>query len=328
MTTSFLHPLFFLLLIPVPFLVALYILRRRNPSTFTLSTTKAFRGKKPALRSRLYWLPEMLLLLSYILVVIALARPQTTENHSTRETEGINIMLALDVSGSMLAQDLKPNRIEAAKEVAQEFVASRPNDNIGLVVFAGESYTQAPLTTDHAIVQNFLSHVDLGVLDDGTAIGSGLATSISRLKDVEGESKVVILLTDGTNNAGAIAPTTAAEIAKSFGIRVYTIGVGTKGEAPTPVQTLLGVEYMMLPVEIDEASLRQIAETTGGKYFRATDNEELKRIYSEIDKMEKVKLKVENFTQKTELYHFYLWGAFVLGLLALVLRNSWLKRLP
>lgn len=326
--TTFAHPLFFLLLLLVPALVALYIWRLRTPSTFTLSTTGAFKGFRPTLRSRLYWLPEVLLLGSYILTVIALARPQTTDSHSTRETEGINIMLALDVSGSMLAQDLKPNRIEAAKEVAQEFVASRPNDNIGLVVFAGESYTQAPLTTDHAIVQNFLSQVELGVLDDGTAIGSGLATSISRLKEVEGESKVVILLTDGTNNAGAIAPTTAAEIAKSFGIRVYTIGVGTMGEAPTPVQTLLGIEYMMMPVEIDEASLRQIADTTGGQYFRATDNEELKEIYSEIDRMEKVKLKVENFTQKTELYHYFLWVALGLAVLALLLRNSWLKRLP
>ena len=326
--TSFAHPLLFLLLLLVPLLVGLYVWRLKSPSAFTLSTTGAFRGFKSGIRAKLFWLPEALLLGSFVLGVIAMARPQTTNSSSTRETEGINIMLALDVSGSMLAQDLKPNRIEAAKEVAQEFVASRPNDNIGLVVFAGESYTQSPLTTDHAVVQSFLSQVELGVLDDGTAIGSGLATSISRLKEVEGDSKVVILLTDGTNNAGAIAPTTAAEIARSFGIRVYTIGVGTMGQAPTPVQTLLGIEYMMLPVEIDEASLRQIADTTGGRYFRATDNEELKEIYAEIDRLEKVKLKVENFTQKTELYHYYLWGALGLAVLALLLRNSWLKRLP
>lgn len=325
---TFAHPLFFLLLLAVPPLIALFVMRLRTPATFTLSSTGAFRGFKATLRSRLHWLPEALLLVSFVFAVIAMARPQTTNSHSTRETEGINIMLALDVSGSMLAQDLKPNRIEAAKEVAQEFVASRPNDNIGLVVFAGESYTQAPLTTDHAIVQNFLSGVELGVLDDGTAIGSGLATSISRLKETKGESKVVILLTDGTNNAGAIAPTTAAEIAKSFGIRVYTIGVGTMGEAPTPVQTLLGIEYMMMPVEIDEASLKQIADTTGGQYFRATDNEELKEIYAEIDRMEKVKLKVENFTQKTELFPDFLWVALGLAVLALLLRNTWLKRLP
>ena len=325
---TFAHPLFFLLLLFVPLLTALYLWRQKTPSSFTISTTGAFKEFRPGARARLSRLPSILLLISCILAVVALARPQTTLSRSTRETEGINIMLALDVSGSMLAQDLKPNRIEAAKEVAQKFVASRPNDNIGLVVFAGESYTQAPLTTDHAIVQNFLSQVELGVLDDGTAIGSGLATGISRLKEEEGESKVLILLTDGTNNAGAIEPATAAEIAKSFGIRVYTIGVGTIGEAPTPVQTLLGIEYMMLPVEIDEDMLRRIADTTGGKYFRATDNDELKMIYAEIDKLEKVKLRVDNFTSKTELYHYFLWSAFLFAATALLLRNTWLRRLP
>lgn len=325
---TFLYPYYFLLLLIVPLAIYLYIKRQQRPATFTLSTTRAFEGFSRSLRSRLYWLPFALVLLSYTLAIFALARPQSSTSHSTRETEGINIMMVLDVSGSMLARDLKPNRIEAAKSVASEFVASRPSDNIGLVVFAGESYTQCPLTTDHAMVLNLMKEVELGLISDGTAIGSGLATAVSRLKDVEGDSKVVVLLTDGTNNAGAIAPITAAEIAQSFGIRVYTIGVGTKGEAPTPVQTLMGIEYMMLPVDIDEGMLQDIATRTGGQYFRATDNASLKAIYNEIDQMEKVKLKVENFTQKSEHFAVFLWASLALAALALLLRNTWLRSLP
>ncbi len=325
---TFLHPYYFLLLLVVPLALYIYIKRQKTPATFTLSTTGAFEGLRRSWRSRLYPLPFGLILLAYILVTIALARPQSSTSHSTRETEGINIMLVMDVSGSMLAQDLQPNRIEAAKAVASEFVASRPSDNIGLVVFAGESYTQCPLTTDHAVVLNMIQKVELGLINDGTAIGSGLATAVSRLKDVKGDSRVVVLLTDGTNNAGAIAPITAAEIAESFGIRVYTIGVGSKGEAPTPVQTLMGVEYMMLPVDIDEGMLQEIAKRTGGQYFRATDNASLKAIYKEIDQMEKVKLKVENFTQKAEHFPIFLWLALGLTAAALLLRNTWLRSLP
>lgn len=325
---SFEHPYYLLLLILVPLVAYLYWYRNRRPATFTLSSTGAFKGSPPSLRSRFIWLPTALLLLSLILGVVALSRPQDTSFHSTRETEGINIMLALDVSGSMLAQDLQPNRIEAAKEVAANFVASRPNDNIGVVVFSGESYTQCPLTTDHATVQNLLKGVELGLIKDGTAIGSGLATAVSRLKEVKGEGKVVILLTDGTNNTGAISPLTAAEIAQGFNIRVYAIGVGTKGEAPSPIQTVFGIEYKMMPVDIDEPMLQKIAEATGGRYFRATDNSSLANIYNEIDKLEKVKLKEENFTQKNELFHYPLGLALLLALMALFLRNTWLKTLP
>lgn len=325
---TFLHPYYFLLLLVVPLVIYLYVKRQQRPATFKLSTTKAFDGYHTSLRSRLHWLPFALLLVSYTFAIFALARPQSSTSHSTRETEGINIMLVLDVSGSMLARDLQPNRIEAAKAVASEFVASRPSDIIGLVVFAGESYTQCPLTTDHAMVLNLMKEVELGLISDGTAIGSGLATAVSRLKDVEGDSKVVVLLTDGTNNAGAIAPITAAEIAESFGIRVYTIGVGTKGEAPTPVQTIMGIEYMMLPVDIDEGMLQEIAAGTDGRYFRATDNASLKAIYEEIDQMEKVKLKVENFTQKTEHFALFLWLSLGFAAAALLLRNTWLRSLP
>ena len=325
---TFAHPYFFLLLLLVPLAVWLYLWREKRPATFTLSTIGAFRGRKVSWRTRLCWLPFALALLAFISGVVALARPQSSNAYSTESTEGINIVLALDISGSMLAKDLQPNRFEAAKSVAGEFVSSRPYDNIGLVVFAGESYTQCPLTTDHAVLLNMINGVEMGLVNDGTAIGSGLATAVNRLKEIKEGSKVVILLTDGTNNSGTIAPVTAAEIAASFGIRVYTIGVGTMGEALYPIQTYLGVEYVSMPVEIDEASLKQIASATGGQYFRATDNNSLHQIYEEIDQLEKVKLKVESFTQKEELFPPYLWAALILLFVALLLRCTLFRRMP
>lgn len=325
---TFAHPYFFLLLLLVPLAIGLYLWREKRPATFTLSTIGAFRGRKVSWRTRLCWLPFALALLAFISGVVALARPQSSNAYSTESTEGINIVLALDISGSMLAKDLQPNRFEAAKSVAGEFVSSRPYDNIGLVVFAGESYTQCPLTTDHAVLLNMINSVEMGLVNDGTAIGSGLATAVNRLKEIKEGSKVVILLTDGTNNSGTIAPVTAAEIAASFGIRVYTIGVGTMGEALYPIQTYLGVEYVSMPVEIDEASLKQIASATGGQYFRATDNNSLHQIYEEIDQLEKVKLKVESFTQKEELFPPYLWAALILLFAALLLRSTLFRRMP
>lgn len=325
---TFAHPYFFLLLLLVPLAIWLYLWREKRPATFTLSTIGAFRGRKVSWRTRLCWLPFALALLAFISGVVALARPQSSNAYSTESTEGINIVLALDISGSMLAKDLQPNRFEAAKSVAGEFVSSRPYDNIGLVVFAGESYTQCPLTTDHAVLLNMINGVEMGLVNDGTAIGSGLATAVNRLKEIKEGSKVVILLTDGTNNSGTIAPVTAAEIAASFGIRVYTIGVGTMGEALYPIQTYLGVEYVSMPVEIDEASLKQIASATGGQYFRATDNNSLHMIYEEIDQLEKVKLKVESFTQKEELFPPYLWAALILLFAALLLRSTLFRRMP
>lgn len=325
---TFAHPYFFLLLLLVPLAVWLYLWREKRPATFTLSTIGAFRGRKVSWRTRLCWLPFALALLAFISGVVALARPQSSNAYSTESTEGINIVLALDISGSMLAKDLQPNRFEAAKSVAGEFVSSRSYDNIGLVVFAGESYTQCPLTTDHAVLLNMINGVEMGLVNDGTAIGSGLATAVNRLKEIKEGSKVVILLTDGTNNSGTIAPVTAAEIAASFGIRVYTIGVGTMGEALYPIQTYLGVEYVSMPVEIDEASLKQIASATGGQYFRATDNNSLHKIYEEIDQLEKVKLKVESFTQKEELFPPYLWAALILLFAALLLRSTLFRRMP
>lgn len=325
---TFAHPYYFLLLLLVPLAIWLYLWREKRPATFTLSTIGAFRGRRVSWRTRLCWLPFALALLGFVSGVIALARPQSSNAYSTESTEGINIVLALDISGSMLAKDLQPNRFEAAKSVAGEFVSSRPYDNIGLVVFASESYTQCPLTTDHAVLLNMINSVEMGLVNDGTAIGSGLATAVNRLKEIKEGSKVVILLTDGTNNSGTIAPVTAAEIAASFGIRVYTIGVGTMGEALFPIQTYLGIEYVNMPVEIDEASLKQIASTTGGQYFRATDNNSLHKIYEEIDQLEKVKMKVESFTQKEELFPPYLWVALILLFTALLLRSTLFRRMP
>lgn len=322
------NPLYFWLLLLIPLFIWLYIQHEKSPATFTLSTTGAFKGRKVSWRTRLSWLPFALAIVGYTLGIIALARPQSSDSYSTQSTEGINIVLAIDISGSMLTRDLEPNRFEAAKMVAGEFISSRPNDNMGLVVFARESYTQCPLTTDHAVLLSLVDAVEMGLVDDGTAIGSGLATAVNRLKDIEEGSKVVILLTDGTNNSGTIAPITAAEIAASFGIRVYTIGVGTMGEALSPIQTILGIEYIPQKVEIDEASLRDIAATTGGQYFRATDNNSLRAIYAEIDQLEKTKLKVESFTQKEELFPPFVWGALVALFGALLLRSTIFRRMP
>ena len=242
-------------------------------------------------------------------------------------------MLVLDASTSMLAEDLQPNRIEAAKSVATEFISSRPNDNIGLTVFAAEAFTQCPMTVDHAALLGLMQHVSCnmalhGLIDDGTAIGMGITNAVSRLKDSKAKSKVIILLTDGTNNAGDISPLTAAEIAKSFGIRVYTIGVGTNGTAPYPVPTYAGVQYMQIPVEIDESTLTQIAGTTNANYFRASSNSKLEEVYKEIDKLEKTKLQVKEFSKREDDYQLFAWILIIALLLDIVLRNSILKKIP
>jgi Ca-activated chloride channel family protein len=261
------------------------------------------------------------------LLIIVLARPQTTNNFQDISTEGIDIVLTLDISGSMLARDFNPDRLEASKNVATEFITGRPYDRIGLVVFSGESFTQCPLTTDHAVLINLLREMKSGMIEDGTAIGEGLATAVNRIKDSESKSKVIILLTDGVNNRGIIAPLTAAEIAKTYGIRVYTIGVGTQGVAPYPVQTPFGIQYQDMPVEIDEAILKQISQMTDGRYFRATDNEKLVQVYSEIDKMEKSRIDVRQFKIRDEKYLFPALIAFCLILLELIVRNTLLKSL-
>ena len=273
----------YLLLLLIP-LIGWYIYKlSKSQASMQVSSSEVFQ--LPEARSWKIYLRHVPFLLRMVLIallIVVLARPQSTNSWQNSSTEGIDIMLAMDISSSMLAQDLKPNRLEAAKDVAASFINGRQNDNIGLVVFAAESFTQCPLTTDHTVLLNLFKDIQPGIIQDGTSIGLGLANAVSRIKDSQAKSKVIILLTDGVNNAGEIAPVTASEIAKTFGVRVYTIGVGTQGEAPYPFQTAFGIQYQNVPVEIDEPTLKQIAATTGGQYFRATDNASLKAIYEEI----------------------------------------------
>ncbi|MCK4745678.1 MAG: VWA domain-containing protein, partial [Bacteroidales bacterium] len=262
------------------------------------------------------------------LLIVALARPQSTSKSRNVNIEGIDIIMAMDVSSSMLAQDLRPNRLEASKDVAVEFVSGRETDRMGLVVYSGESFTQCPLTSDHAVLINLFKDIKSGMIEDGTAIGLGLANAVSRLKDSKAQSKVIILLTDGVNNRGAIAPLTAAEIAKTFGIRVYTIGVGTRGMAPAPVQTPFGTRYQNVKVEIDEETLMKIADVTDGRYFRATDNEKLREIYLEIDQMEKSKIDVKEYSKKEEEYMRFGLLATILFMIELLFRYLVFRNIP
>ena len=319
----------YLLLLLIP-LVAWYLYKlRKSQASLQVSSAEAFEAPgATSWRVYLRHVPFVLRMVAIAVLIVVLARPQSTNSWQNSTTEGIDIVMAIDISTSMLAEDLKPNRLEAAKDVAASFINGRPNDNIGLVVFAAESFTQCPLTTDHGVLLNLFKDIQPGIIQDGTAIGVGLANAVSRIKDSQAKSKVIILLTDGVNNTGQVAPVTAAEIAKTFGIRVYTIGVGTQGEAPYPIPTAFGVQYQNIPVEIDEQILKQIASTTGGQYFRATDNASLKEIYSEIDQMEKTKISVQEFSKKQEEYKNWALLAFVLLLVEVLLRNTVLRNIP
>ena len=302
--------------------------RKRNEATIQISDARVYAHTPKSYKNYLLHVPFILRIIALILVIIVLARPQTTNNWQQSEIEGIDIMLAIDVSTSMLAEDLKPNRLEAAKEVAAEFVNGRPSDNIGITLFAGESFRQCPLTVDHAVLLNLIKDIKCGIIEDGTAVGMGIANAITRLKDSKAKSKVIILLTDGTNNRGDISPLTAAEMAKSFGIRVYTIGVGTNGTAPYPYPVGGTVKYINVPVEIVEKTLTQIAGITEGNYFRATSNSKLKEVYEEIDKLEKTKLNVKQYSKRQEEYQLFALAAFFCVLLEILLRNSVLKKIP
>ena len=305
-------------------LIALYLYRELKGRTPAMQVSNLGRWDyRPSWFKRaLRHVPFVLRIAALALLIVAIARPRDSKNFEKIDTEGIDIVLDMDVSTSMLARDFKPDRIGAAKDIAIEFIASRPTDRIGIVVFAGESYTQCPVTTDRITLINMMKEVQTGLIEDGTAIGNGLATAVARLKDSDAKSRVVILLTDGVNNRGEIAPETAAEIAKTYGIRVYTIGVGAKGEAPYPVQTPWGVQVQNMQVEIDEALLQKIAETTGGKYFRATDNTKLMEIYGEINKMEKNRTTVDSFPVYSE--RFMLFALLV----ELFFKYVVIKRLP
>jgi Ca-activated chloride channel family protein len=326
---EFAHPkLLLLLLILIP-AIAWYIFKIRTISTVKVSTTRSVEkipvSYKQVLRHVLFGFR----LLAVALLVFVLARPQSSNRWENVSTQGIDIVITLDISGSMLARDLKPDRLEASKDVAVEFISGRRNDRIGLVVFSGESFTQCPLTTDHAVLINLFKEIKSGMVEDGTALGVGLANAVTRLKDSEAISKVIILLTDGVNNRGAIDPITAAELAKAFGIRVYTIGVGTMGTAPYPQQDFFGrTHYVQMPVEIDEETLQQISDITDGEYFRATDNNKLREIYAEIDQLEKSKINVKEFSRKEEEFLPFALAAIVLLVIEFLIRRIFLRSIP
>jgi len=326
---TFKNPEMFWLFIFLPLMIYYFFsVKRKTRPRILISSTEAFQRYRPTLRQRLVNLPIILRCLAVALMIVALARPQSSSKASNVTTEGISIVVSLDISESMLAEDLRPNRIEAAKKVAVDFIGGRPTDLIGLVIFGGEAFTQCPLTSDHAVITNLMKDIETGMLAQGTAIGEGLATAVARVKDAKTKNKVIILITDGVNNAGSVPPLTAGEIARTFGIRVYTIGVGTKGTAPYPVQTPFGRQYQNVEVQIDEQLLTQIANATDGKYFRATNNKKLQSIFEEIDKMEKTKIEVTEFKRYTEEYLFWLLAAFLLFVIELLLRYTWLRTLP
>lgn len=315
-----------LLLIPVVFWYLKEL--HQSDASLQISSHRNLGTLKKSTKIKLLHLPFVLRVLAIILVILTIARPQASNSWRTENTEGIDILIALDVSGSMLAEDFKPNRLEASKSVANEFILSRPNDNIGLVLFAGKSFTQCPLTTDHAVLINLFNNIEYGMIEDGTAIGLGLANAVNRLRESKAKSKVVILLTDGDNNRGDIAPVSAGELAKTFGVRVYTIGVGSYGMVNIPVQTPLGRQYQQIESAFDEKPLQEIADMTGGQYFRATNNEKLRSIYQEIDKLEKTKISVKEFSKKHEEFAIFAFAALLLLIAEVLIRNMYLKKLP
>ena len=328
---EFANPKILWLLVAVPLLVAYYVWRSmQGGASILISTTVSLRTAPRTVRYYLRHLPAVLRIVALVLLVVALARPQSVEHETKTNTEGIDIVLAVDISGSMLARDFQPDRLTAAKEVASQFVANRQGDRIGLVVFAGEAFTQTPLTTDQASLQTLLGRLRSGVVEDGTAIGNGLATALNRLRESDSKSKVVILLTDGVNNRGQIAPLTVADIAKEQNIKVYTIGVGRNGTAPYPVFDERGRELYTvdMKVEIDEKMLREIADKTGGEYFRATDKTSLERIYAQIDKMEKSKVEKVDITHVHEEYLLFVLVAIALLLMEFLVKYIILKRIP
>ena len=324
---------FLLLILLIPYILWYFLYRKKGEPTMQMSDTRAYEFAPKSWRMRIMHLPMVLRCLTFVMIVCVLARPQTHNAWDKKSVEGIDIMLAMDVSTSMLAEDLRPNRIEAAKSVAAEFISGRPNDNIGLTIFAGEAFTQCPMTTDHTSLLNLLQSVrtDIaarGLISDGTAIGMGLANAVSRLKDSKTKSKVVILLTDGSNNMGDISPMTAAQIAKSLGIRVYTIGIGTNKVARFPIPVGGTVQYISLQADIDTKTLSDIAAETDGNFYRATNNRELKNIYKDIDKLEKTKMDVKKFSKRYEAYQPFALVAVLSLLLEILLRNTLLRRIP
>jgi Ca-activated chloride channel family protein len=324
---EFAHPGFFWLFLIIPLMIGWYIWKNKQlQGTLGISNMGSFSSAPKNYFYIFRHYAIVLRVLAFSALIVAMARPQTALSWENETTEGIDIMIASDISGSMLSEDFQPNRLEAGKNIAIDFIKARPNDRIGLVIFSGEAFTQCPLTIDHDVLINLFQGIHNGMIDDGTAIGMGLATAVNRLKGSEAKSKVVILLTDGVNNTGAIPPITAAEIAKQFNIRVYTVGIGTNGSAPYPFRDQAGnIHYQNIPVDVDEKTLIKIADITGGKYFRAHNNNELQGIYQQIDKLEKVKIAVTQFHKKTERFLPFALLAVILLSLEFLLSNTIFK---
>lgn len=323
---TFAHPWFFGLLLLIPVMIWWQMRSKKNDNPAMRLTTlgginPAMAGGKARLRPVLF----VLRVLALISLIIALARPQSSNTTENVDSEGIDMVLSMDVSGSMLAEDFKPNRIEAAKAQALKFIDQRPTDRMGLVIFGGESFTMCPITIDHSVLKNQVNQIRNGMVADGTSIGMGLATAVDRLRNTKGKSRVVILMTDGVNNTGIIDPSTALEIAKAYKVRIYTIGVGSMGQAPMPVQTPFGIQKQMVPVEIDEPLMKRMAAETGGKYFRATGNRSLSSIYDDIDKMEKTKVDITSFKHYSELFFPFALLAIVFLLAEMTLRYTWFR---
>jgi Ca-activated chloride channel family protein len=324
---TFAHPQYFILLLLIPLFIFWLRKNKNNKPSFTISSLKGLQNSAASTIQK--WAPilNLLRILSMFFLIIALARPQSSNINETVNSEGLDIVLSMDISGSMLAEDFKPNRIEAAKKVANEFILNRPTDRIGLVIFSGESFTQCPLTTDQNILREQLKSIRSGLLEDGTAIGMGLATAVERLRNSKAKSKIIILLTDGVNNAGLIDPITALEIAKAYKIRVYTIGVGTEGTAPYPTQDAFGNMVMQqMPVQIDEGLMQKISKETGGKYYRAKDNNSLSKVYKDIDQLEKTKIEINSFKRYAELFFPYALFGLMCLFLEILLRFTVFRR--
>jgi Ca-activated chloride channel family protein len=326
---EFANPAYLYLLLIIPLLIVWYIFRHFNTfAEIQFSSFSPFKNAKKTFKQKMYHILFIFRLLVIIFLIIVLARPQSSLSKRNVSIEGIDIVMAYDISSSMLAEDFKPNRLEAARDVGMQFINGRPNDRIGLVVFSGEAYTQCPLTSDHGVLKSLFLSVKNGLIEDGTALGDGLATAASRIKDSKAISKVIILMTDGVNNMGSVDPLSAADIAKLYGIRVYTIGIGTTGVAPYPFKTPFGIQYQNMEVKIDEALLKQISKITNGNYYRATSKTKLENIFKEIDKLEKSKIDVTEFHKKSEefLYFILLAGFFLL--LEIIIRYTIYKTIP
>jgi Ca-activated chloride channel family protein len=326
---SFKYPFVLYLLAILPVMIVWYWRKhKKSTADITYSSLQIFASIKPTLRERLFHLPVLLRTIAVGLLIIAVARPQSFSTGENVYTEGIDVAILLDISGSMLAEDFKPNRLDAAKNVIDEFIQGRTSDKIGLVVFASESFTQCPLTIDYSVLRNLLGEIKSGMIADGTAIGTAIANGVNRLKDSDAKSKTLILLTDGVNNSGEIDPITAAQIAAKFGIRIYTVGVGTQGEAPYPFQTPFGKRYQMVPVEIDEGILQQVADITDGMYFRATDNNKLEEIYAKIDELEKTRVEITSYRNAQELFYNWAGFGFIFLLIEMGMVRVFLRKLP